>query len=307
MQLLVRRLLTAIPTLILLSLFVFLLLELAPGDAADVLLDQTASEQDRQAVRGELGLDRPLWQRYLGYLGGLLHGDMGSSARTGGPVTREIGARLPYTLVLITTAIALAVITGGVLGTVSALRRGTFLDALIRLLLSINMAVPVFWLAILLVGLFALRLGWLPVFGSETPRHLVLPAICTAFPLVPSVARLIRASLLETLGQDFVLVARGKGLRGSQVLSRHVLPAAVIPIITYIGLQAVRLISGLVVVETIFNWPGLGGLAVRAAFDRDPFLLQGTALAIAALTFVILFAVDLIVLYLDPRVSRQAV
>ncbi len=306
MQMLIRRLLSAIPTLLLLSLFVFLLLDLAPGDAADVLLDQTASENDRQAVRTELGLDRPLWQRYLDYLGGLLHGDMGDSARTGGPVIREIGVRLPYTLILIATAIVLGVAVGGSLGVLSALRRGTIWDSLVRFLLSINMAVPVFWLAILLVSVFALKLRWLPVFGSETPRHLILPAICTAFPLVPSVARLTRASLLETMGQDFVLVARSKGLRNDAVMSRHILPAAVIPIIMYIGLQAVRLISGLVVVETIFNWPGLGGLAVQAAFDRDPLLLQGTALAIAALTFMILFAVDLIVLYLDPRVSRQS-
>ncbi|NPV68995.1 MAG: ABC transporter permease [Anaerolineae bacterium] len=306
MQILVRRLLTAIPTLLLLSLFVFLLLELAPGDAADVLLDQTASAADREAIRIELGLDRPLWLRYLDYLNGLLHGNLGDSARTGEPVAREIASRLPYTLVLVATAMALAMFAGISAGAFSALHRGTLWDSLVRIAMSIHMAIPVFWLAILLVSLFALKLRWLPVFGSETPRHLVLPAICTAFPLIPGIARLTRASLLETLGQDFVLVAYSKGLRSRAVLNRHVLPAAAIPVATYIGMQAARLIGGLIIVETIFNWPGLGGLAVRAAFDRDPLLLQGTTLAIAAMTFVILFTVDLLVLYLDPRLSRQA-
>lgn len=259
MQILLRRLLTAIPSLLLLSLLVFLLLELAPGDAADVVLDQAASVEARAAVRAELGLEQPLWQRYLDYLGRLLHGDMGNSARSGEPVAREIGIRLPYTLLLVGTAVMLGLAVGTALGALSAFKQRTAWDVAVRALISVNMALPVFWVALLLVSLFSLQLRWLPVFGADSPKHLILPAICTALPLFPGIARLTRSSLLEAAGQDFVVVARSKGLRGRAVLRRHIAPVAAIPVVTYVGLQAVRLISSLVVIETIFNWPGLGG------------------------------------------------
>lgn len=306
MSLLLHRLPIIIPTLLCLSLCVFLLLELAPGDAADVLLDPAAPPEAQAALRAELGLDLPLLQRFGHYLGRLLQGDMGISAYTGGPVSAEIARRLPYTLVLTAAAVTLGVLVGVSLGIVSALRQNTLWDVLVRGLISISMAVPSFWLALLLVSLFALQLGWLPVFGSESARHLVLPAICTAFPLVPGIARMTRASLLETLHADFILVARSKGLRRRHVLRRHVLRVAAIPVVTYVGLQTVRLVSSLVIIETIFNWPGLGGLVVRAAFDRDPFLLQGATLVIATLTFAILFVVDLVVLALDPRIQSHS-
>jgi len=307
MQILLRRLLTAIPTLLLLSFFVFLLLELAPGDAADVLLDQTASVEAQAAVRQELGLDRPFLQRYVDYLGGLLQGDMGTSVYSGASVAREIGTRLPYTLLLVGTAMLLGLAVGVLLGTISAFHKGTIWDALIRAVISINMAVPVFGTALLLVGVFALQLRWLPVFGADSLKHLILPAICTASVLVPGIARLTRASLLDALSREFVLVAHSKGLPRRAVLLRHIVPFAAIPIVTYGGLQAVRLISSLIVIETIFNWPGLGGLAVQAAFDRDPMLLQGATLVIAMLAFALLFMVDVIVLALDPRISSHAV
>jgi peptide/nickel transport system permease protein len=307
MQILLRRLLTSIPTLLMLSLLVFLLLELAPGDAVDVTLDQTASEEARAVVRAELGLDQPLLRRYLAYLGGLLHGDMGDSASTGRPVMTEIMARLPYTLVLVVAAVALALIAGVTVGTFSALKQGTVWDTLLRVMISVTMAVPVFWLALVLVNFFAVKLAWLPVFGANSARHLILPAVCTAFPLVPGIARLTRSSLLEAMDQDFVLVARGKGLYRRMVLLRHIAPVAAITVVTYVGLQVVRLIGSLVIIETIFNWPGLGGLVVQAAFDRDPMLLQGTTLIIAALTFAVLLAVDLLVMLLDPRISTRAV
>ncbi len=307
MQILLRRLLITLPTLLMLSLFVFLLLELAPGDAADVMLDQTVSTEIKDAVRAELGLDRPLMQRYADYLAGLLRGEMGTSVSTGRPVAAEITTRLPYTLVLVAAAVTLALLCGVTLGTLSALKPGTLWDMAVRALVSAQMAIPAFWLALLLVNLFALQLGWLPVFGADTPAHLVLPAVCTAFPLVPGIARLTRASLLETLSRDFVLVARSKGLYRRTVLLRHVAPVAAITVVTYVGLQAVRLIGSLVIIEVIFNWPGLGGLVVQAAYDRDALLLQGATLIIAALTFAVLLLVDVLVLWLDPRISKQAI
>lgn len=305
MRILINRLVVAVPTLLLLSLFVFLLLELTPGCAADVLLDQSASEEVYQAMRHELGLDQPMFQRYIRYLGSVLHGNLGVSARTGTPVIREIGIRLPYTLALVAAAECIAVLVGVTFGIISAAKHNTPLDTVITGLTSVGIAVPIFWVALLLVNLFALKLRWLPVFGADSLKHLILPAACTALVLIPGIIRLTRSSILEAMHADFVLVARGKGLNNRRVMLRHILPVAAIPVVTYIGMQTVRLISSVVIIETIFNWPGLGGLAVRAAFDRDPMLLQGTTLFIAALAFAILFVVDLVVLYLDPRITTR--
>ena len=302
-----RRIVTAIPTLLSLSFFVFLLLELAPGDVTSTILDQSASEETREQVRYELRADRPLLLRYTDYIGNLLHGDMGHSIRTGRPVTQEISIRLPYTLALIGASVVAGTLSGTILGTVAAFKHNTIWDSLVRVVISIGMSVPTFWLALLLVSLFALRLHWLPVFGAEGFKHLILPALCTSFALVPGVARMTRASLLEVFGSDYITVARSKGLSNIRILSRHISPVAVIPVVTYVGFRVVHLITSVVVIEIIFNWPGLGGLAVKAAFDRDPLLLQGATLTIAFLTFIILFAVDLIVVYLDPRIVHKAV
>lgn len=306
MTILARRLLVGIPTLALLPLVVFMLLDLSPGDATHTILDVSASDETVAQMQQELGLDRSFAERYLAYVGGLLRGDLGASARSGIPVAREIATRLPYTLLLVGASVALGVVAGGALGAIAALKQRTKWDVLITAFISVTTAIPTFWLALLLVGLFALRLRWLPVFGADGLRYLILPAICTAFALIPGVTRLTRNSLLETLSADFVVTARAKGLRGLVVLLRHVTPVAAIPVITYVEMQIAHLFTSVVVMEMIFNWPGLGGLAVSAAFDRDPLLLQGTTLAIAALTFAVLFLGDLLVLYLDPRISRQA-
>lgn len=307
MQVIVRRLSLSIPTLLLLSFIVFGLLELTPGDAATAVLDPTISEAQADLVREELGFNRPFMARYFSYVGGLMTGDLGHSVRSGLPVSEEILVRLPYTLALIGSAIAIGTVIGVTLGAVAAFRRGTIWDTLVTGLISIGQATPTFWLAIMFVSFFSLQLRWLPVFGADTPKHLILPALCTSLTLVPGIARLTRASLLETLGADFILTARSKGLRGRRILSRHISPIAAISVVTYIGLRMVRLISAVTVMEIIFSWPGLGGLAVHAAFDRDPLLLQGTTLTIAALTFTILFVVDFVVLNLDPRISQKAI
>lgn len=303
MQILLRRIFIATPTLLLLSLAVFLLLELTPGDAASAVLDQATTAEQEEQLREELGLNRSLAQRYLDYLGGLLRGDMGNSARSGLPVVDEISLRLPYTLALIGASIALGALIGVTVGAIGAFNHGKPVDMFVTGVISIGTAIPIFWLALLLVNLFALQLRWLPVFGADSPKHMILPALCTSFTLVPGIARLTRASLLETFGADFILVARSKGLHNSYILGRHISPLAAISIVTFMGIQTVRLISSVAVMETIFNWPGLGGLAIRAAFDRDPLLLQGTTLTIALMTFAILFLVDLMIVYLDPRIK----
>lgn len=297
----------AIPTLLLLSLVVFLLLELAPGDATTTTLDITASSEQSDYLRDELGLGQSVLARYGAYIGGLFRGDLGISAKSGQPVADEIVLRLPYTLLLVSASMALGMIIGVLMGALAAFHVGKGIDWLVTALVSITTAMPTFWLAMLFVQFFALRLRLLPVFGADSWQHLVLPAFCTSLTLVPGIARLTRASLLDTMQSECILFARAKGLRQRRVIWRHVSPLAAISVVTYIGLQSIRLISSVAVMEILFNWPGLGGLAVRAAFDRDTTLLLGTTLVIAGLTFAILFIVDVVVLYLDPRISRKAI
>lgn len=307
MKVLARRLLMAIPTLLVLPLLIFLLLELAPGDAAMTVLDPSVSEDVADGLRAELGLTQSLAERYIRYLVGVLSGDLGRSVRSGTPVLEEIALRLPYTLALIGTSVVLGLICGVLIGVLGALNAGSRLDYALTALVSISMAVPGFWLALILVSIFALGLRWLPVFGAESATHLVLPAVCTAFALIPGIARMTRASVLELRSSAFVTVAHAKGLPSSFVLRRHISPMAAIPVLTYVGMQIVHLFTSVVVIETIFAWPGLGGLAVRAALDRDGLLLQGVALVIALLTFALMLIVDVLVLWLDPRITSEAV
>jgi len=307
MQIFFRRVLLAIPTLFVLSLLVFLMLELTPGDVTTSVLDDAASSAAAEALRADMGYNLALPVRYVRYLGGVLRGDMGVSARSGLPVSEELARRLPYTLQLAGAALTLAVVVGVTLGTLAALHHNRPLDTAITGFVSLAMAAPTFWVALLLVSLFSMRLGWLPVFGADTPRHLILPAVSAGLALAPGIVRMTRTSLLEVLEQPFVLVARSKGISGAALLWRHIRPVAAIPVVTYIGLQAIQLISSVVVIEIVFNFPGLGGLAVQAVLDRDPHLLQGVTLLLATLTFTILLVVDLLVVALDPRIEHQAV
>lgn len=307
MQILLRRMLMAIPALLLLSLAVFLLLELTPGDATASALDASATAQQEAHLREALGLNKPVLERYALYIGGVLRGDLGVSAKTGQPVLEELLLRLPYTLVLVGAAIVVGTALGVLLGALAAVYRGTAVDWLVNVIVSIGTALPTFWLALLFVNFFAVQLRLLPVFGTGTWQHLVLPGLCAALTIVPGITRLTRTSLLEALDSSYTIFARAKGLRERRILGRHIGPIAAISVITYIGMQTVRLISSAAIMEILFNWPGLGGLAVRAAFDRDTMLLLGTTLVIALLTFAILFCIDLTVLYLDPRISRKAI
>lgn len=307
MRILARRLLMAIPTLLILPLLIFLLLEFAPGDAAMTVLDPSAAQDVADGLRVELGLTQSPVERYIRYLYGVLSGNLGRSVRSGTPVLEEIALRLPYTLALIGTSLALGLFCGVLIGAAGALNAGSRVDYALTALISVSMAVPGFWLALILVSIFALGLRWLPVFGAESAGHLVLPAICTAFGLIPGIARVTRASILELRSSAFVTVAHAKGLSSSHVLRRHISPMAAIPVLTYAGMQIVHLFTSVVVMETIFAWPGLGGLAVRAALDRDGMLLQGVALVIALLTFVLMLILDVLVLWLDPRITVEAV
>lgn len=305
---LTRRLLGAVFVLLAVSIVTFFVLTAAPGDAASGLIGDTASPEQLALLRSEMGLDHPLHVRYALFLLHLVRdGDLGDSLMSGRPVTSLLQERLPYTLVLALTSMLLATAVGGSLGVFAARRPGTWTDTTVMTTANLGVALPNFWIALLLILVFSLRLRWLPVFGADTPLHLVLPAVTLALPTIAVVARLVRASLLDVHHTDFVRTARAKGLEAHTILRRHVLRNAMIPIITVLGLHLGYLLGGAFIVETIFAWPGLGRLTVQAIFDRDLPVVLGATLTIAAMYVLLNLVVDLMHAWLDPRVTTDAV
>jgi len=304
---LLRRTGGVLVTVLVVSFLTYLGLTFAPGDAAESLLGEHASAEQVAALRSQLHLDRPLLQRYGEYIGGVLtHGDLGRSLVSNRPVAELLQERLPATLTLASVAMLLAAVGGLGVGLLAATRPGSRLDLLAVGGAALGLALPPYWVALLLVQLFALRLGWLPVFGAGTPAHLVLPALTLALPGVAMVARLVRASVLEVSGSDFVRTALAKGLAPRWVLLRHVLPNGLIPALVLLGLNLAHLVGGAFVVETIFAWPGLGRLMVQAIFDRDIPVVMGAVMVVAPLCLLINLLVDLLHGALDPRLRHEA-
>jgi ABC-type dipeptide/oligopeptide/nickel transport system permease component len=280
---------------------VFVLLHLS-GDPVMLLVPPDAPPEVVDTTRHELGLDRPLPEQFLRYIMRVAAGDLGTSLRFNRPVAQLMAERLPRTIELTLAALLLAVLTAIPAGILSALTRGRLLDQLTMVLAVSGQALPVFWLSLLLIWLFALKLGWLPVFGHGTPAHLVLPAISLSTVVVGRLARVVRASMLEVLGQDYIRTARAKGLSEGRVIARHGLQNAAIPIVTVIGLQLAQLLGGAVVTESVFAWPGVGSLAAQAVFDRDFPVVQGVTLVTSTIFVVANLAVDLAYVALNPRI-----
>jgi ABC-type dipeptide/oligopeptide/nickel transport system permease component len=302
-----RRVLGAALTALGVSFFAYVALTLAPGDAAEVLIGEHGSSEQIASLRRDLHLDAPLLQRYGGYMLAIVtRGDLGRSLISGRAVHELLLERLPPTLLLAFTAVGLATAAGGALGILAALRRGTRLDVFAMGSVTLGLALPPYWVALLLVLFFSVQLRWFPVFGAGTPAHLVLPAITLALPGIAIVARLVRASILEVSGADFVRTALAKGLRPWQLLLHHVLPNSLIPALTLLGLHLSHLLGGAFVVETIFAWPGLGRLTVQAVYDRDFPVLMGAVLVVAPLCLGVSLLVDLLHGALDPRVRHEA-
>jgi len=307
-QFIIQRLVGLLGIMLGISFVTFSLTQLAPGDPAEILLElqNPGVPSTREAIRAyrtQLGLDDPAPTRYLRWLGDLLRGDLGVSYRTGQPIAIEIAARLPGTLVLTGTSLALAVSVGVPLGILAALRRGSVWDLGSRAVALIGATLPSYLLSMLLVLVFAVWLGWLPAFGSGTLAQLILPSIALAAGVITPLTRLTRASVLEVLGQDFVRTARGKGLSELVVLWRHVLRNALLPILTVLGVSIGNLLSGAVIVETIFSWFGIGKYAVDAIFLRDYPAVQGVVLYFAVAFVLVNFLVDLAYAWLDPRLK----
>jgi peptide/nickel transport system permease protein len=299
---LIRRLLLTIPVLVGVATLVFALIHFIPGDPAQAMLGEGASPADVAQLRERLGLDRPLIAQYGSFLRGVLHGDLGVSLRNDQPVTQQILERMPATVELALASMAVAVLIAVPLGIIAAVWRGTFADYIAMTLSLVGISVPNFWLGPLLAIVFAVELGWLPVGGRGTLAHLILPAVTLGAALAAILARMTRASLLEELREPYVLAARAKGVSRARAVLHHALRNSLIPIVTILGLQFGVVLTGAVITETIFAWPGIGRLLIQSISFRDYPLVQGCVLLIAVTYVGVNLITDLTYGFLDPRI-----
>lgn len=327
---LIQRLVQIVPTLLGASLVIFFFMRVAPGDPATLFLDPGASPEARAAWRAEFGLDEPLAKQYLDFVVNAVQGDLGRSFRSGAEVTHDIVAALPGTIELTAFALFVSVVIGITLGVLAAVYRNTIVDFASMLIAIVGVSMPVFWLGLLLLMYFSVELRWLPVSGRINPRiifdansgflfaeallqgnlpaaksairHLLLPGFTLGLAGAALIARMTRASVLEVLGRDYVRTAKSKGMRSGRVIVRHALRNALVPIVTTVGTQFGYLLSGAVLTETVFNWPGLGTLLVNAVFMRDYPVVQGVVLYITVMFVFVNLIVDVIYTFLDPRI-----
>ncbi len=307
-----RRILITIPVLFGVVLLVFLMVHMIPGDPAMMVVGLDSTEEQLQRVRKELGLDRPLHIQFLNYLGRIMEGDLGRSIHTRRPVWDSLKEHFPATLELTTASIILAGFLGIVIGVISAVRQYSIFDYLSMMGALVGISMPVFLIGLLLMWLFSLKLGWFPTGGRaqvfwslEGLRHMALPILTLTGISVAMIARLTRSTMLEVIRQDYITTARSKGLSECLVVYKHALRNALIPVVTYMGLQYGFLLGGAVVTELIFSWPGLGRLVVQAIYDRDYPIIQGCILLFSIIFVVINLVVDLLYGILDPRIHYE--
>lgn len=299
-----QRALYTIPVIWLVVSIVFLLIHSVPGDPVQQMLGEGAATADLQATRHAYGLDVPLRRQYWNYWKGVAHGDLGPSIRFNQGVSRLIAQRYPYTLELTFASLLIAILLSVPAGIRSAQRRNRRDDRLLSFVSLFGLSFPNFALGPVLILFFAIKLGWLPVSGTGTLAHLVLPAITMGGALAAILTRMVRTSMLEELGQDYVRTARAKGLAERTVVYRHVLRNAMIPIVTVLGLQFGALLAGAIVTETIFSWPGIGRLTISAISNRDYYLVQGCILAIGLTYVAVNFLTDLLYSVINPRIRQ---
>jgi peptide/nickel transport system permease protein len=297
-----RRLLLLIPVLWGVVTLVFFLIHMIPGDPVDIMLGDHAVAADKQALRRNLGLDRPLPEQYLGYLADVARGDLGLSIHNRRPVLSMILERFPASAELMAGAMLVALLIALPLGIIAALRPHGLLDGTAMLVSLLGISIPNFWLGPLLIILFSIQLGWLPVNERGGLDHLILPAVTLGTALAAILARMVRASLLEVLDEEYMVNARAKGLPAHMVVLKHALRNALIPVITIVGLQVGVLLSGAIITEAIFDWPGLGTLLLEGIYTRNYPLVQGCILFIAAVYVVVNLVTDIAYAWADPRV-----
>jgi len=329
----IRRFLTIIPVLLGVSILVFGFIRLIPGDPATVMLGERATPESVARVRQQLGLDKPVYEQYLIYVSHALRGDLGMSILRQEPVTRELVRRFPATIELSLAAILFALLVGVPSGILSATQRGSWIDSFSMLVALVGVSLPIFWLGLMLSFVFAVLLHWLPTSGRlmatmeyqsitnlvildsllqgnstlllDALRHLVLPAVALGTIPMAIIARMTRSAMLETLGQDYIRTAQAKGLPQRTVILRHALRNALLPVITVVGLQVGILLSGAILTETIFAWPGIGRWIVEAIYARDYPIVQGVTLFIACIFVLVNLTVDVLYALVDPRIHYE--
>jgi len=297
-------LLQAIPTVLLVSILVFLMLYLIPGDPAEIFVgDSRTTPEMLEKIREDMGLNRPLYEQYLSYIWNVLRGDLGRSLNNNRPVLDEILTRLPSTLELTLAALLLSTVLGLGLGILAAVKHNTIIDTAAMTLALIGISLPVYWSALMLIVVFSINLKWFPPIGQGGFERLIMPALALGFLSAGGLARLVRSSMLEVLSQEYVLTARSKGLTEGVVIRRHALRNTLIPVVTVLGLTFGQLLGGAVLTETIFSRLGLGRMYVDAILHKDYTLVQGATLFIAIAYVIINIAIDLIYVYVDPRIK----
>jgi ABC-type dipeptide/oligopeptide/nickel transport system permease component len=299
----IRRLVVSIVVLAGVSVCVFMMLHLIPGDPAEVMLSQQGTSADVRALHRDLGLDRPLYVQYGLYMKRVLSGDLGESIRLRLPVRSLIAQRVQATLKLTGAALLLAVIGGITAGVASAVFRGRALDHGAMLGALVGVSLPSYWLGLMLILLFGVELRWLPIAGADEPTSIILPAITLAAIPLAIIARLTRSSLLEVLGEDYIRTAKAKGVPYWQVIAKHGLRNSIIPVITVVGIQFGTLLGGAIIVETVFAWPGIGRLLIDGVSARDFPLVQGIVLFVAAGVVAVNLLADILYAYVDPRIE----
>ena len=300
------KFLLAFFTVFVTTILVTLLIHIVPGDPVQIMFAQSQGSTPEQIeqVRVNLGLDQPIYIQYLNYLDRLSKGDLGKTIRGGQPVLEVIFQRLPNTILLATSAMMIAILLGVPLGFLAAYNKGTISDTFIMILAISGISMPHFWLGLILLFIFAVDLGWLPVSGSGL-LNLVLPALTLGISNAAIFARLTRTSMIEILQQDFVITALAKGLPKKYVLRKHVLRAGLIPLVTMMGMQFAFMMGGAIVVENIFSWNGVGRMAVEAIFQRDYPIIQGFILTFSVIVVFVTISLDVIYAFIDPRIRRS--
>jgi peptide/nickel transport system permease protein len=312
-RMVIRRFGGGLLVLWLVSLLTFLMVQLIPGDPAEVIAGDNATVEDVNRIREQLGLNRPVVEQYVSWLGGVFHGDLGESLFTGRPVTTTILDAAPPTLALAITAIVLAVVIGVSAGTLAGLRQGTWLDRLISTIATLGIAMPSFWVAMLLVSVFALSLKWLPAttyvplengFGPWL-SHIIIPALALGLATAAELARHTRGCVADVLTRPYTTTPRARGTSTTRLVRRHVLRNAAIPVVTVLGLQTSRLLGGTIVIEAVVGISGLGSLAVNSVLQRDYPVIQGYVLFCAVVVVVINLVVDLAYGWINPKVRAS--
>lgn len=300
-----RRILYLIPVILGVTFIVFMILNLAPGDSVRMILGEQATPEQVAALEKKMGLDKPLLVQYLNYMKNLLRGNLGVSYRTNQPVAAEVFSRFPYTLILSLVATAFSVLLAIPIGVIAATKQNTAMDTATMIVALIGVSMPMFWLSLLLILLFSLKLGWFPVSGAKTISSIVLPAFALGFMNMALVARTTRSSMLETIRQDYMRTALSKGLSRKKAVMKHALKNALIPTITVVGLQIGNLLGGAVLAETVFAWPGIGRLMVQSITSRDVPMVLGCIIIFTISISVVNLIVDILYGFIDPRIRSM--